>query len=289
MFKQIEEYLNNNINKNKEFLAEEIYKVTGVNKELIQKQINLLKPSYIVTKDMLKLVLEMDMETLPIEDIRLIDFLLNEMGEKEKLYISDINEYYKNSKNKFIFNKAGNNVLSISYEQNIYQGSISCDLNYIAHILVTLGIKINLDNIEVTTNNINLPHIDHVYSILITNLAVIITANLKRKGIHIFDNKYISQTPETIEKSLEDYFLDFYKLFKDIISTLITDINKFIEIVGYQNFKEFIKKVNEDELSDIDEILQKMYQHKLNYQSGIYINVDLIEDSIKKYKRKEHQ
>lgn len=282
--KKIEEYLNQKISSNKTKISKEVSKILGINDKYILNKLNHFFPLYIFTKSSLKLSLNMDMEILPIEDIRLINYLLDLLEDNDKLYLNNT-KTLKNSNKKFIISiNPKLKELDYYFEHNIYQGSKSSDLDFINNLLFFLSIN---NSYKFNTSNVNIPKSDYIYLLFLNNLSIMITSNLHKNNIYLFDNKYISQTPSCMETSIEDYFKLFYNLFKELIPVFITDYKSFINYLGINNFKEFINKITKEDIENIDKVIQTMYKHSIECQNEILIDVDTIFDSIKKYKKKQ--
>lgn len=282
IYKEIESNLNKKINISKLQIAKEVSKVLNINENYLSKKLEYFFPVYIVRKSSLNLAKDMDMYTLPIEDLRIIEHLLYLMNEEDTLYIGSYIEnklattVLQSSKRKYIYSYDHlTRKYSYYFEQEIYQGSKSCDLSFIYNLILSLGI----DRHSFSNENEQLG-----YLYLIRFLSIIVTSNLQKNNVYLFDNKFISQSPETLLNSVEDYFKLFYTLFKDTINLLILNYKEFVASLGEDTFIEFTRRIKENELEDIDSLIYSMYKHYLEYTSGLVVDIEVIR-KIKKYKK----
>lgn len=290
VYKEIEKYLNDKIKLYEKSIIKEISIVLDINEEFIKDKFSHFFPVYVVKKDSLKLSLDMDFDKLSVEDLRLIEFFLDLMEDEDKVYLGGLDNnskiaslLLKETKKKYIMPYKNN--LNYYFESNIFQGSKSSDLDYIISFLLFLGVsKIN-DIYNFSTFNVDFKDSIFIYSDLITSLSIMIVSNLHKNGIYLFDNKYLSQKCDTMESSIEDYFRKFYILFKDLIPCFITSYDKFIDYVGYENFVMFAQKIKNDDIEDINDLLNLMYKHYLEYDNNLIIDMETISNSIKKYKK----
>ena len=149
IYKEIESNLNNKVNSNKLQIAKEVSKVLNISEDYLNKKLEYFFPVYIVRKSSLNLAIDMDMYNLPIEDLRIIEYLLDLMNEEDTLYIGSYIEnklattVLQNSKRKYIYSYDHlTNEYSYYFEQEIYKGSKSCDLSFIYNLILSLGIRI---------------------------------------------------------------------------------------------------------------------------------------------------
>ena len=282
IYKEIESNLNNKVNSNKLQIAKEVSKVLNISEDYLNKKLEYFFPVYIVRKSSLNLAIDMDMYNLPIEDLRIIEYLLDLMNEEDTLYIGSYIEnklattVLQNSKRKYIYSYDHlTNEYSYYFEQEIYKGSKSCDLSFIYNLILSLGIDKN------SFSNEN-EQLGYLY--LIRFLSIMVTSNLQKDNVYLFDNKSISQSPETLLNSVEDYFKLFYNLFKDSIYLLILNYKEFVTSLGEDNFIEFTRRIKENELEDIDSLIYSMYKDYLEYTSGVVVDIETIR-KIKKYKK----
>lgn len=284
IFKEIEKYLNEKVESNKKIVIKEVSIISGIKEEIIAEKIDMLMPLYIVNKRLLNIILDNDIEKLHIEDIRLIDYFLECIKDNDILYIGSLDgksEKEVDLTKRITINIKSNEKKTINLFQNIYKGSFSSDLEYINNLLLILGIDKN-NNFNI---NIDIENIDFLYSSILTNISIMIIANLHKNNIYIFDNKSITQTNKELLNSLEDYFIKFYNLFKDILPIFLTDLKTFIKIVGKENIIELIEKIKEDEFYEIEEILNRMYKNKIDYNNNR--NLERVEEVIRKYKKEK--
>jgi len=280
--KEIENNLNNKVNSSKLQIAKEVSRVLNISEDYLNKKLEYFFPVYIVRKSSLNLAIDMDMYNLPIEDLRIIEYLLDLMNEEDTLYIGSYIEnklattVLQNSKRKYIYSYDHlTNEYSYYFEQEIYQGSRSCDLSLIYNLILSLGI----DRHSFSNENEQLG-----YLYLIRFLSIMVTSNLQKDNVYLFDNKSISQSPETLLNSVEDYFKLFYNLFKDSIYLLILNYKEFVTSLGEDNFIEFTRRIKENELEDVDSLIYSMYKDYLEYTSGLVVDIEAIR-KIKKYKK----
>ncbi len=289
IYKEIEQYLNKKIIKNYKEIIKEVSKILGIKEEYIESKLKHFFPIYTINRKSLCLALNIDFDKLPVNDLRLITYLLDQTKE-DKLYLGGLSKNNKSAilllqktSQKLImpFNYSNNN-LEFYYENEIYQGSLSCDLKFIKYFLLFLGVsKIN-NSYSFCTKNVNFENNEYIYSELITQLSILITSNLHKNNIYLFDNKYLSQTPDTMNNSIEEYFKKFYTLFSDIIHLLILDYKKFISYLGEDNFILFAHKIKNNELEDIDSLINTMYKNLIEYRDGIIVDIKTITKAIKR-------
>jgi len=284
VFKELEKHLNEKIESSKEIITKEISKITGIKENILSEKIDMFMPLYVVNKRLLNIILNEDMEKLHIEDIRIINYFLDCMEDDDLLYIGSLDSKSKEEVDltkPMTVNIKLNGEKTINLSQNIYKGSFSSDLEYINNLLLIICIdKNNNVNIKVDIENI-----EFLYSSIVTNISIMIIAKLHENDIYIFDNKSLSQTNEELLSSLENYFIKFYNLFKDILPIFLTDLKTFTKIVGRENIIDLIEKIKENEIDEIEVILENMYQNKINFIN--HRNLERVEEVIKKYKKEK--
>lgn len=113
--------------------------------------------------------------------------------------------------------------------------------------------------------------------------------NLHGNGIYVFDNKSLIPSIGDYLNALPPTFFAFYKTFKDIIYLLVMDFERFLNVVGEDEFLEFAFLLNSNEVDGVDEVINRMIGNKNYYMSNSAIcqvtSLSLIESSFKKYKR----
>jgi len=293
--KEIETYLNSKIDSNKKLIIKEIAKITGINSK---KHIDLLTPVYIANEEHLKMTLEI--EDLNECDRNFIEYLLCQFGETEKLYIGHYGKLRKenvigllSSSSKFIVCLDSNKEIhAFLYEQNIYQGTYSIDVNYILNLLLFFGL-IRIENkfyppVLMVSLDLNIPNAQSlIYIEILTNLAIMIVYKIHTQNIYVFDNKTLISSNEQLKSNISEYFYKFYNLFKDIIDILLLDYKEFVNIVGKTNFESFTEMVLTDNTEYIDEVLENMHSHKLSYMNNCATNTKISEKSRLKLKKKD--
>ena len=122
-----------------------------------------------------------------------------------------------------------------------------------------------------------------IYSLILNAISLQIVCLLRQKNIYLLDDpsEYIGVNNNGY-KMVDTKFIT---TFQDLLPLFLLDPNKFIEIVGVDNFRDFtVCSLDMESQLDIDEIINRMIierQKKVSYQF-VSINLPLITKAKKK-------
>lgn len=237
------------------------------------------------------------------EEKEIMEFLLEKVEEEEKEFtlISTDFPYEKDKKGFYEWLK-NNKFFSSTYhpKEQVIMGymkldvfdvgrdGIYQDIGYITGLLLFLTYEFNNNSWYVPEQsfklNCNIESANEtIYKYILNTISIQIVALLRQKNIYILDD-----IDEYDEEKTQGYNMvnpKFIAAFQDLLPLFLLEPQKFIDIVGVDNFRDFtICTLNRDSELDIDEIINRMLierEKKATYEI-IAINSTLIEKAKRK-------
>ena len=247
-------------------------------------------------------------ETPDREEKEIMEFLLQKVEEEKKEFtlISTDFPYEKDNKGFYEWLK-NNKFFSSTYhpKEQVIMGymkldvfalerdGIYQDIGYINGLLLFLIYEFNNNSWYVPERsfklNCNIENANEtIYKYILNTISIQIVALFRQKNIYILDD-----IDEYDEEKTQGYNIvnpKFIAAFQDLLPLFLLEPQKFIDIVGSDNFRDFtICTLNRDSELDIDEIINKMLmerEKKATYEI-IAINSVLIEKAKRKLDEKK--
>lgn len=170
----------------------------------------------------------------------------------------------------------------------------SYDGRYIFELLDFVGAGISDGKIKRTYElfklSSDIPNIEHEITRFITSdITTLICNDLHQKGIFLIDTESKILNHPKYQPFIPN---KFYEYFLDILALFVYSPNRFIDIVGIDNFTEFAELVvSHAEENNISEAIDKMIQEreqKVKYEI-VGVNISLIDEALKKKEQQEKE
>lgn len=162
-----------------------------------------------------------------------------------------------------------------------------CDKNYIFGVislfLNNIGYRSIIDRMNCFLNDTDsYVNYERYYNYILNEVSRDISLCLHNNNIFIFDDVFGYDKDYYDEVRLIDK--DFYVGLSDMLPMFLTDPDRFLSIVGKDNFKEFVR--NCEDGIDNSEVIERMKCCRDEFNS-CRIDISLISDTIKRIRSKE--
>ena len=300
ILKQIEQFYNSQIDKYKEDIIEELCHFFGGDfRELIVDRISKFKVIYCVKKE----DLERTLATVELDGLekKLIDYLLDEI-ETNPNTINDllyIGSYGNDAKYDWqymlkndLFSTTQSGLKKSITRLDLYNVINNIGYSYINGLIEFIGRSYQCMKPEESFNlNSSIENLEsRAYELLMGLISLIILKRLKDKNINFLSNKFLDNINYDLLEN--NTFKKAYDYFGDLLPRFIFNPSEVINLLGQDNFIEFIKYMLKIDMEiNIDEVLEKMLEER--FKNTVYtrtiIELPFIAKALKNMRAKEEQ